>query len=99
MPPAKSSRAHRAAAVFTLPESILRQNVKLHLAIPDDSKFEKHQLPTVLAGSTVTLDEDLVKLLVEKTKKRVFVAVNYHKDLRNPLTIGKTKCQIELGTH
>ena len=38
-------------------------------------------------------------LLVEKSKKRVFASVNYYKDLSNPLTMSKSKCQLELGTN
>lgn len=99
VPPVKSSKAHRAATFFTVSESMLRKNLKLHLAIPNESKFELHQLPTLVVGSTVVLDEDLSLLLVEKSKKRVFANVNYHKDQINPLTNGKSKCQVELGTN
>jgi hypothetical protein len=53
-----------------------------------------HQIPTQLVGSTVVLDEDLIKLLVEKSKKRVFVQMNYIKDVANPLTLSKNKCQV-----
>lgn len=99
VPPVKSAKAHRAATFFTVSEGMLRKNLKLYLAIPNESKFELHQLPTFIVGSTIVLDEDLAMLLVEKSKKRVFTNVNYYKDQSNPLTMGKSKCQLELGTN
>lgn len=99
VPPVKSAKAHRAATFFTVSESMLRKNLKLHLAIPNESKFELHQLPTLLVGSTVALDEDLALLLVERSKKRVFAGVNYYKDQSNPITMTRGKCQLELGTN
>jgi len=94
VPPVKSAKAHRAATFFTISEGMLRKNIKLHLAIRNESKFELHQLPTLLVGSTVVLDEDLAMLLVERSKKRVFASVNYYKELSNPLTMSKSKCQL-----
>lgn len=90
----KSSKVHRAAALFTISQEMLNFNIKLYLVTLNEAKFELHQLPTQVVGSTVVLDEDLIKLLVEKSKKRVFVQMNYVKEVGNPLTMSKSKCQV-----
>jgi hypothetical protein len=39
IPPVKSGKAHHAAAIFTIPESFLKQNIRLFVGIKNDTQF------------------------------------------------------------
>jgi hypothetical protein len=39
VPPVKSSKAHRAAALFTISEEMLNFNIKLFLVVQNEAKF------------------------------------------------------------
>ena len=71
IPPIKSGN-YQAATVFTLSEALLRR--KLHFFLV--GKMGKGQQKVV--GMIENVQKDLSALLVEKTKKKLFLSVQNH---------------------
>jgi hypothetical protein len=68
VPPIKSGN-YQAAAVMTLSEAMLRSRVNIYLI----GKTGKGQYK--VAGVAENVQRDLVALLVEKTKKKLFLSI------------------------
>lgn len=82
VPPIKSNKQYRAACIITIPESFLSKDLCFYLI------FKKSKESYVVGGLVESIQKDLVSLLIEKTKKRLYYTVRPHPDIK----IGK--CQI-----
>lgn len=71
VPPIKSGN-YKAAAVITLSETLLKRRVNIYLV----GKTAKGSFQ--LAGLIENVQKDLVGLLIEKTKKKLFLSVRNH---------------------
>jgi hypothetical protein len=80
LPPIKSS-PYNAASILTISENMLRKSLSLYVVGKVDGKFR-------VGGVVENIQKDLVNLLVEKLKKRLFLGV------RNHPTIKMGRCQI-----
>lgn len=85
VPPIKSSKQFRAACIFTIPERFLSKNLSLFLI----SRVGKGKY--CVEGLVESVQKDLISLLIEKIKKRLFYTVRPHPNSK----FGK--CQIELA--
>lgn len=72
VPPIKSSKQFRAACIFTIPESFLSKDLCFYLV------FKKSKAFYIIGGLVESVQKDLVNLLIEKTKKRLFFTVQPH---------------------
>jgi hypothetical protein len=85
VPPLKSG-AYRAATVFTISEAMLRKKMNFYLIGRPEKGLYK------VAGVAEAIQKDLVSLLVEKTKKKLFISV------RNHPSVKFGNCQLQMGT-
>lgn len=81
VPPIKSSKQYRAACIFTIPESFLARDISMHLV------FKNGKASYFVGGIVESIQKDLVNLLIEKTKKRLFFNVRPQSDVK----LGKTQ--------
>lgn len=85
IPPLKTG-AYRAATVFTVSEAMLRKKASFYLIGRPEKGVYK------VAGIAEGIQKDLVSLLVEKTKKKLFLSVRNHPSAK----FGN--CQIQIGS-
>eukprot|EP00919_Chromeraceae_sp_WS-2016_P079754 GHVR01188704.1.p1 GENE.GHVR01188704.1~~GHVR01188704.1.p1 ORF type:complete len:101 (+),score=3.33 GHVR01188704.1:158-460(+) len=85
IPPIKSSRQYRAATILTISETILKKKIYLYLI----GKVDRATYKT--AGVCEAIQKDLISMIIEKIKKRLFLSVR-----TNP-NIKMGKCQIEIA--
>lgn len=85
VPPLKTG-AYRAATVFTLSEAMLRKRINFYLI----GRPEKGQYK--VAGLAESVQKDLISLLVEKLKKKLFLSV------RNHPSVKFGSCQLQIGS-
>lgn len=85
VPPIKSSKQYRAACIFTIPESFLSKDFCLYLV------FKKTKATYMIGGVVESIQKDLINLLIEKTKKRLFFTARPHPDIK------MGKCQVEIS--
>lgn len=85
VPPLKTG-AYRAATVFTLSETMLRKRLNFYLIGRPEKGIYK------VAGMAESVQRDLVGLLVEKTKKKLFLPV------RNHPSVKFGNCQLQIGS-
>lgn len=81
LPPIKSSK-YKAATVLTLSENILKKPLSIYIV----GKTDKAKYKVV--GLAENIQKDLINLLIEKIKKRLFLVV------RNNPNVKMGKCQI-----
>lgn len=71
VPPIKSGN-YQAATVITLSEALLKRKVNFYLVA------KTHKGGYKVAGLSESVQKDLVALLIDKTKKKLFLAVGNH---------------------
>ena len=84
IPPINSSK-YKAATVLTVSENLLRKPVSLYLV----GKMDRGKYK--VAGMVENIQKDLINLLIEKVKKKLFLMVRPHPSIK------MGKCQIELS--
>jgi hypothetical protein len=85
IPPIKSAKQYRAATVLTFSESLLKRKICLYLAAKTERGVYK------VAGLSEAVQRDLVNLLIEKVKKKLFLPVRNHPSMKF------ANCQIEIS--
>jgi hypothetical protein len=85
IPPIKSAKHYRAATVLTFSESLLKRKISLYLV----AKIERGVYK--VAGLSEGVQRDLINLLIEKVKKKLFLPV------RNHPSVKFANCQIEIS--
>ena len=85
VPPVKSSKQYHAVSIMTIPEYFLKKNVNIYLLGKFDNQVK-------ICGAATAIQKDLILLLIEKTKKRLFLPVRSYPEVK------MGRCQIEIGT-
>ena len=85
IPPIKSSK-WKAATILTVSENLLRKPISLYLV----GKLELGKYK--VGGLVENIQKDLINLLIEKVKKKLFLMVRPHPSVK------MGKCQIELSS-
>jgi hypothetical protein len=85
IPTIKSAKQYRAATVITISEALLKRKLSFYLI----GKVEKGSYK--VAGLAEGVQKDLINLLIEKTKKKLFLPV------RNHPSVKFGNCQIEIS--
>ena len=76
VPPIKSSKQYRAACIFTIPESFLSKHISFFvIGKTGKGKYE-------VAGLVQSIQKDLINMLVEKLKKRLFFSARPHPNMK-----------------
>lgn len=76
VPPIKSVKQFRAACIITIPDSFLKKELYLYVI----GKSEKGKYQTI--GLVESIQKDLVSMLVEKIKKKLFFTVRPHPNIK-----------------
>jgi hypothetical protein len=85
IPPIKSAKQYRAATVITFSESLLKRKIWLYLVAKTEKGVYK------VAGLSEGVQKDLINLLIEKVKKKLFLPVKNHPSMKF------ANCQIEIS--
>ena len=76
VPPIKSSKQYRAACIFTIPESFLSKHLSIFVI------GKKGKANYEVGGLVQSIQKDLVSMLVEKLKKRMFFTARPHPNVK-----------------
>mmetsp|Transcript_34749 Transcript_34749/g.40638 ORF Transcript_34749/g.40638 Transcript_34749/m.40638 type:complete len:858 (-) Transcript_34749:61-2634(-) len=102
IPPMQLENYYKATVVFTIPRSLMEQNLQFWVIGRDETKGAFHGMPNFSVGHSDVVDNVLQKIFFNQeplSKKEALVPVTWEKESSLYPAFSTTKCLLELGAY